>query len=137
MQQHNNTLPASVNAAVSGASTDLYEAIIFNPLTVLKNHKQISPNKPFLQILNELHIKKLTAGTIATAQRNVTCSCIAMGTFGVITDKDGSIETICTYRSKRYVVAVGDSIGGGVVLDISSNKVHIKKSTEDIVLEIY
>ncbi len=56
---------------------------------------------------------------------------------GVITDKDGSIETICTYRSKRYVVAVGDSIGGGVVLDISSNKVHIKKSTEDIVLEIY
>ncbi len=90
MQQHNNTLPASVNAAVSGASTDLYEAIIFNPLTVLKNHKQISPNKPFLQILNELHIKKLTAGTIATAQRNVTCSCIAMGTFGVITDKDDS-----------------------------------------------
>jgi len=56
---------------------------------------------------------------------------------GIITDKDGGIETICTYRATRYVVAVGDSIGGGVVSDISSNKVYIKKNKEDIVLEIY
>ena len=49
---------------------------------------------------------------------------------GIITDKDGSIETICTYRLKRYVVAIGDSIGGGIVSNISSNKVN---PTTDVV----
>ena len=88
MQQHNQTLPASMHAAISGAGTGLCEALVFNPFTVLKNHKQTNPNKPFLQILQELGINKLSAGTKATAQRNVTCSFISMGTFGIITHKD-------------------------------------------------
>ena len=53
-------------------------------------------------------------------------------------DRDGKWEATCTYRSKRHNrVAVGDSIGGGIVLDITSNRVHIMKNSEDIILELF
>ena len=94
------------------------------------NMRQALRFKPKENPLDLTKVIILDGEISARGVKGIECS-------GIITDKDGSIETICTYRSKRYVVAIGDSIGGGIVSNISSNKVHIKKNKEDIVLEIY
>ena len=41
-------------------------------------------------------------------------------------------QALCTYREKRYTVAIGDSIAGGIVNFISQKKVIIKKDDETI-----
>jgi len=94
------------------------------------NIRQTLKFKPKENPLDLTRVVILDGDISARGVKGIECS-------GIITDKDGSIETICTYRSNRYVVAIGDSIGGGIVSNISSNKVHIKKDTEDIILEIY
>ena len=94
------------------------------------NIRQSLKFKPKDNPLDLTRVVMLDGDLSARGVKGIECS-------GIITDKDGSIETICTYRSKRYVVAAGDSIGGGIVSNISSNKVHIKKNKEDIILEIY
>ena len=63
--------------------------------------------------------------------KGIECSSI------ITIDRDGNLGSICTYRSKRHVVVIGDSLGGGLVTNISSNTVYIEKNNEDIVLEVY
>ncbi|MBI45171.1 MAG: hypothetical protein CMG66_03280 [Candidatus Marinimicrobia bacterium] len=104
-----------------------------NMVSSLEENLNIRQNLKFKPKENPLDLTRVVVldGDIsARGVKGIECS-------GIITDKDGSLETICTYRSKRYVVAIGDSIGGGIVSDISSNKVHIKKDKENIILEIY
>ncbi len=45
-------------------------------------------------------------------------------------------QALCTYREKRYTVAVGDSIAGGIVNFISQKKVIIKKDDETIEFDL-
>ena len=102
-------------------------------VSILENNLSDRRSIKFKTKVNPFEITKvipIDGNLVSRGVKGIECS-------GIITDKDGGIETICTYRATRYVVAVGDSIGGGVVSDISSNKVYIKKNKEDIVLEIY
>ena len=104
-----------------------------NMVSTLEKNLNARQNLKFKPKENPLDLTRvviLDGDISARGVKGIECS-------GIITDKDGAIETICTYRSTRYVVAVGDSIGGGIVSDISSNKVYIKKDKEDIILEIY
>ena len=41
--------------------------------------------------------------------------------------------TRSNYKTKRYEVTVGDSIGGGIVNDISASKVFIEKDEQMII----
>ena len=94
------------------------------------NERQTLKFKPKENPLDLTRVVILDGDISARGVKGIECS-------GIITDDKGGIETICTYRSKRYVVAKGDSIGGGIVSEISSNRVHIKKDKQDIILEIY
>ena len=43
---------------------------------------------------------------------------------------NGGFTAVCNYKSKRFEVIKGDSIGGGVVTDITPTKVFIEKDEQ-------
>ena len=44
--------------------------------------------------------------------------------------KNGVNTALCYYKSKRYEVTKGDSIGGGIVTDVTKTKVFIEKDEQ-------
>ena len=44
----------------------------------------------------------------------------------------GGFTALCSYKSKRHQVTIGDSIGGGIVNDISATRVYIEKDEQII-----
>jgi len=51
---------------------------------------------------------------------------------GAWSNGNGSFTAVCNYRAKRYEITVGDSIGGGIVSDISATKIFIEKEDQTI-----
>ena len=45
---------------------------------------------------------------------------------------DGTYSAMCFYKTDRYEVTIGDSIGGGIVTSVTDSKVFIKKDEQDI-----
>ena len=46
---------------------------------------------------------------------------------------DGTYSAMCFYKSNRYAVTVGDSIGGGVITTITDSKVFIFKDDKELI----
>jgi len=55
----------------------------------------------------------------------------------VISNGDGSFSSECYYKSKRYLVTVGDSIGGGIINDISSRNLILEKDDQIIMFNFF
>ena len=107
-----------------------------NMVSALEKNLNTRQNLKFKPKQNPLDLTRVIAldGDVSSrGVKGIECSMI------IDEDQDGKWDAACTYRSKRYRVAVGDSIGGGVVVDISPslNRVHIIKNSEDIILELF
>ena len=47
-------------------------------------------------------------------------------------NESGDCSALCNYKSKRFEVSVGDSIGGGIIKEITSSQVFIEKDNQNI-----
>ena len=60
-----------------------------------------------------------------TAQKGIDCKMAWC-------NEEGDCSALCNYKSKRFEVSVGDSIGGGIVEQITASQVFIKKDDQNI-----
>tara|TARA_B110000116_G_C16625770_1_gene485926 strand:+ start:252 stop:749 length:498 start_codon:yes stop_codon:yes gene_type:complete len=60
-----------------------------------------------------------------TGQKGIDCK-------AAWSNGDGTFSTLCKYKAIRYELTVGDSIGGGVVTNITDSKVFIYKDEKEL-----
>jgi hypothetical protein len=61
-----------------------------------------------------------------TGQKGIDCK-------GGFCDQDGICYAMCIDKTGRYTVAAGDSIGGGVVINVTKSKISIYKDEKELI----
>ena len=65
-----------------------------------------------------------------TGQKGIDCNMVWSN------NENANLEALCSYKSNRYVVTVGDSIGGGHVTNITDSKVFIYKDEKELMFDL-
>jgi hypothetical protein len=107
----------ALNAALSGAATGAVEAMVLNPMEVVKNHLQVT-SKSTVQTIRELRINQLTKGSIQNVGRNIVFSFVSIGTFYTSTHKEAR------WHENSAAGAFSFFIGGCAILPIESSRLR-------------
>jgi len=100
-----------------------------NMVAVLESNLNDRRSIKFKTKTNPFEITKVIVVDGSLASRGVK----GIDCKGAWSNTEGSYTAVCNYKAKRYEVTVGDSIGGGVVNDISATKVFIEKDDQIII----
>ena len=63
-----------------------------------------------------------------TGQKGIDCK-------GGFCDQDGTCYAMCLDKTGRHTVTVGDSIGGGVVTNVTKSKIAIYKDEKELIFQ--
>jgi len=104
-----------------------------NMIVELEQNLNSRQNMKFKIKENPLELTKIIlldgSSLSLTGQKGIDCNMLYKS-------PNGDIEALCWYKTKKYLVAVGDSIGGGRVTDITDSKVFIYKDEKELMFDL-
>ena len=108
-----------------------------NMVSDLEGNLSIRQNLKFIPKDNPLELMRVIALTGISSSRGIK----GIDCQTAWSNEDGGFTALCSYKSQRHQVTVGDPIGGGIVTEITATKVFIDKDDQIIMfnfgLDVY
>jgi len=103
-----------------------------NMISELEQNLSSRQNTKFKLKDNPLELTKVIlldgVASSLTGQKGIDCK-------AAWSNRDGTFTAMCFYKTGRYEVTIGDSIGGGIVKDVTDSKVFIYKDEKELMFD--